>query len=117
MPTVTYKKLLAQKRPATTSASFLYKPPTNGRAEITSLIICNTTASPATFSLYNDKDGANFNADTALYLGITISGNSTSFLCFDGNLFLDTSSANLGCFSSIAGALNFTVYGIEMVDT
>ena len=117
MATVATKKLLAQKRPAGTSASLLYKPPTNGRTEITSIIVCNTTATAATFNLYHDNDGSNFNVDTLIYSVITVSGNSTAFLCFDGNLFLENSTSAVGCLSATAGALNFTVYGVEFIDT
>ena len=117
MPIVSTKKLLSQKRPATVSANPLYKPPTNGKCEVTSILVCNTTAVAATFNLYHDKDGANFSTDTLIYSAISVAANSTNYIEFSSGLFIQDATGQLGCLSSTSGSLNFTVYGIETIET
>jgi len=113
------KKVLAQKRPATTSASLLYAPPLNSRAEVQCIWVCNTAGAATTFSIYLDPNGTKATTNEALYYGVTIPANSTVVIAF-GDLeavYLDTSSqlaSSLSCQSSTGGALNFTVMGLEV---
>jgi hypothetical protein len=117
MPIVSKKKQLGQKRLASTSAAPIYHPPTNGYADIDCVIVCNTTASAVTYSLYNDKDGTNFTTDTLIYDLITLPASTTHYLTFDGHVYLESASSYLGAKASVAGSVNFTVYGVETIET
>lgn len=115
MPTVSSLRQLAQKRPATTNASKIYSPPTNGAADIKSIFIANTTGSASAFSIYQDKDGSSYSSDTALYSSMAISANATSLITFTNGLILQDSTSTLGVQASTGGSLNFTVYGVETI--
>lgn len=119
MPQLITEKTLAQRRPLSTTATTLYKPPTDCRAKIKTLVVCNTTSSAATYRLFLDQNGSTMSTDTALIYDMNIPANSTFITCFDkdGGLCLDSSSATLGIRSSVAGAINFTVSGQEIKES
>lgn len=104
---------LAQIRPSGTAAVLAYA---NGRlnAEITLIVVCNTTASPVNFSIFHDNDGTTFDQSTALYYAKSLAANDTALLPFHSpNAGLAVRpSGNIGVQTSTANALNFTLYGV-----
>jgi len=112
--------LLAQTRPNATTAVLAWNSPPvqQGRglnAEITLIVVCNTTGSAANFSIFHDDGGGSvFDQTTALYYAKSLAANDT--------LFLSIPSANsgvaikaggqIGVQTSVANALTFSLYGI-----
>lgn len=118
MPVVETRKQLSQKRPATVGPTPLYHAPTNGQARIMIIVACNTTALATTFSIYHDKDGQNYAVDTILYSATPLAANSSNYISFEPEgLYLQDSTGYLAAVSGTAGAVNFTVYGIEEITT
>lgn len=106
-------KQLAQVRPGVTSPVSLYSPGANIETQITAIIICNTTAAVASFSLYHDDDGTTYDADSQLYPAIPVAANDSITLTFERGYFMNNAAGNLAAQSSVADALNFTVSGLE----
>lgn len=109
------RKQLGQQRPSGTSPVSLYTLPTDpkGQAWVTSIIICNTTASPASWSLYNDTNGSTANESTALVFGKVLAANDYVILQFDDSIPLITLGATIKVQTSVANAITFTAYGLE----
>ena len=105
-------KVLAQLRPANTTAASLYTPPANRAVELTKLVICNQTSSPATFRLFLDDDGTTYDQTTALFYDQTISANLTWIEDLKG-WGMAVSTGNLAVRSSTNDALTFTLFGKE----
>lgn len=105
---------LGQSRPANTTAAALTQNADN-RVEITRLHIANVTASAATFRLFVDQTGGGtFDATTALYWDVSIAaGNAFEWEApAPGCGVVLNTNAQLGIRSSVASALNFTVWGV-----
>ena len=107
---------LAQSRPSGTTAAALLTVASAAKngIEITRLVIANTTASSAKFSVYHDDDGTTYDQTTALYYSVAISANTTTVI--------EAQSENSGITISPGGALavqtdtgsalTFTLYGV-----
>ena len=105
--------LLAQQRPAGTSAVEGFA--ATLRTEITQIAICNTTASPVTFSIYHDDQGSStFDQTTALQYDSTIPANSTIYLMSESMSAGWTLSRDgqIGIKTGTGNALNFSIYGV-----
>lgn len=104
--------LLAQLRPSGTAAVPAYVAPIV--TEITKIFICNTSGSPASFSLYHDDNAAIYDQNTALYFAEVINANATKLVEMQGAgagiSILETGV--LAVQSSVADALTFSIYGV-----
>ena len=102
---------LAQIRPSASASTALV---TTLRTEVTQIVVCNTTSSPATFSIYHDDDGTTYDATTALFFSAPIEGNTTVQVISDaiGSGLMMKRGAALGVKSSVNLALTYTVYGV-----
>lgn len=109
---------LAQVRPGVTTAVLGYaNPQTGGRGlnlEITLIVVCNTTAAPAAFSIYHDDAGSTYSQATALYYGKVLAANDTVLIAIpsQNSGIAVKPGGNIGVQSSVASALNFTIYGV-----
>ncbi len=112
MPAETRPKVLAQLRPADTNAASLYSPPDNRTTELTKLVICNQTGSPATFRLFLDDDGTTYDQTTALFYDQSISANLT-WIEDLGGWGMNKTAGNLAVRSGTNDALTFTLFGKE----
>jgi hypothetical protein len=102
---------LAQIRPsASASTAFV----ATLRSEITQIVVCNTTASAATFSIYHDDNGTTYDQSTALFYSAPIDGNTTVQVISDaiGSGLMMARGAALGVKPSVDLALTFTLYGV-----
>jgi len=104
---------LAQIRPANTSNATLFSPTVV--TELTSIFVCNTTGSAATFRLFHSR-GATvvFDQTTALYYDFSVAANDTKVIrasAIGGGLQTE-SGDDIGVRSSTASALTFTLYGV-----
>lgn len=102
-------RILSQTRPAGTSAASVYSPAAS--ANITLILICNTTASVATFRIFLDDDGTTYDQTTALFYDMALGANTTTEI--NGDWWMTTASSNLAVASGTGSALTFTVFGEE----
>lgn len=104
---------LAQSRPSGTTAVTLFT--ATLRSEITSLVIANTTAVAATYSIYHDNAGSTYTEATALAFGVSLAAN-TSVVVFpspaEGCGLTLSKSGTIGIKSGTASALTFSLYGV-----
>ncbi len=103
---------IAQNRPSGTSAVSAFT--ADLVTEITLIVVCNTTASAAEFSVYHDDDGSTFTQATALHYAQTIGANETLYLGseYAGAGMTIKPDGQLGVQTNTANALTFTVYGV-----
>lgn len=107
------EKQLGQLRPVNTIAASLYSPGASITAIITTIVICNTTASEAKFRIFLDDDGTTYDQTTALFYDITLAGNAT--VQIDTYYVIDNSLGNLAVRTDTNNALTFTGFGAEIV--
>lgn len=103
---------IAQSRPSGTSAVSIYT--ASMVTEVTRVVICNTTASAADFSLYHDDDGSTFDQTSALHYTQVVPPFSTVSIgagSVGGGLMV-TANGQIGVQTSTANALTFTLYGV-----
>lgn len=100
---------LGQLRPADTNAASLYSPNTGQQAEITKIVVCETSGATPTFRIFHDDDGTTYDQSTALYYNAGLSANETKEI--ETNWFMSNPSGNIGVRSSSANAITFTAYG------
>ncbi len=105
--------ILAQSRPANTSAANLYSPAANRRAIVSTIIICNTTGSAAVASVFADVDGTTKDQTTALIYAKSVAANDRLELLFEDGLELDE-DGTIGIQSGTNDALTFTLLGREL---
>lgn len=105
---------LAQARPASTDAAVLYSAPARQVAEITRIVIANTTGSAVAASLFHDDSGGGaFDQSTALLYQIEVRANTTEVLCAEsvGTGYFVSAGGQIGVQSGVASALTFSCYG------
>lgn len=103
---------LGQLRPLSTGPESIYSTPANKRSDVKVLNLCNVTDADSKFSIYHDKDGTTYGLDTALFYQQTIPAKTTISIGLEGEGWAMSSSAgNIAVQSSVAGAINFTLYG------
>lgn len=105
--------ILAQSRPANTSAADLYSPAANRRAIVSKIIICNTTGSAAVASVFADVDGTTKDQTTALLYAKSVAANDKAEIVFEDGLEIGA-DGTLGCQTGTGDALTFTVLGREL---
>ncbi len=102
-------RILAQSRPSGTGTTTAYTKPTKAPVTITSIAVCNTTASAVQFSIYVSPTGTTYDQTTALAYSMTIPANDTDIIQFP--FTLDTAGGTVGVQSSTGNALMFTIIG------
>ena len=102
---------LAQSRPSGTSAVSLLSPSANERLLVGSIIVANTTGSPAGYSIYHDEDGSTYDETTTLAFGVSLDANSLIELSF--SIPMINTSGNLAIQTDTSNALTFTAYGFK----
>lgn len=112
-----YKILGTQAAPTTNgsgtaAASGNYVVPASTSAVVSTIAICNTTASAATAYLYAVPSGGTSGTGNAVVYGATVSANSTA--TFTLGITLAAGSA-LVYGSGTSGALTFSAFGSEIV--
>ena len=108
------EKQLGQLRPANTTAASLYSPGADTTTLVTTIIICNSTATAAAARVFHDNDGTTYDQSTALVYDINIAGNTTEVVSLGKYVAMDNSSGNLAVRTDTANALTFTAYGVEI---
>jgi hypothetical protein len=103
-------RVLGQAKPAITTLTDMYTVPALTSATISSLTVCNQSATPTTFSISIAPAGAADNPAQFLYFLVPIAGNDT-FIATVG-LTLQAGSI-IRVFNTLA-TLSFGAYGAEL---
>ena len=102
---------LSQIRPSATTAENAYTAAIH--TEVSRIIICNTTGTPANFSLYHDDDGSTFDESTAIYEEKPVPANDSIEIKSEatGSGLMVSVGGQVGIKSGTANALTFSIYG------
>lgn len=106
-------KLLAQRRPTTTGAEELYRPPTGHRAEDLRIIISETAGGAAAYGVFIDDEIDSLDEACALAFAVAVPANSR-VVVGDGENLVCPEGGRVGVKSSVGSALTFTLYGMEV---
>jgi hypothetical protein len=107
---ITYK-VLGQSAPASTANADLITVSAGQNEIISTLVICNNTASPATARVFVRIAGAAAAVGNAIIYDASIAANSTAAFTF-GITIAATDVVTVR--SSVANALTFTAFGTEL---
>lgn len=105
-------QLLGQLRPANTTAASVYSPPASTETIISMVKCANVSALPANVRIFLDDDGTTYDETTALHWDVTVGVGET--LEVTGPITMNDASGNLAVRTSVADAINFTVFGNEV---
>ena len=106
------EKQLGQHRINSTTATSLYSPGAGVTAIIKSITIANTSGATAAFRLFIDDNGTTFDESTALYWDVDIATKTT--VQIDMFWPMNVSTGNLATRTSVANAITFTAFGVEI---
>ena len=106
------EKQLVQLRENSTTATSIYSPGTGVTAIIKTIIVCNQTASSATYRIFLDNDGTTYGNETALFFDVPIGANETDLI--ETYLPMANDAGNIAGRTNIANAITFTVAGAEI---
>jgi hypothetical protein len=112
MENYAFASQLAQSRPAGTTIAAVY---TAARpTEITQIVVCNTTASPATFQLCHDDNGTTYDETTALYWNVSVPAASTTTITANtlGEGISIDGGGSVAFRTSVVSALTISIYGV-----
>jgi hypothetical protein len=102
-------KVLGQVAPLATTLTTLYAVPALTSTVCSSLVVCNTSATPTTFRISIAKAAAVDNIAQYLYYDVTIAGNDT-FIATIGISLATTDVVR--CYATLA-TISFSLYGQE----
>lgn len=106
-----YYKTLGQAAPADSNNADVYTVASGRQAIVSSIVICNTTGSAATFRVFQRIDGATAATSNAIAYDTSVAANSTTTI--EVKITLDASDV-LTVRSGTGNALTFTVNGSEI---
>lgn len=104
-------KQLGQLRPAAATPTSIYSPAANTETLVHNVIVCNTSASSAKYSIFADDNGTTYDESTALAFEIVLAAKTTEL--FEVKICMDDSTGNLAVESDITDAITFTANGQE----
>lgn len=104
-------KTLGQAAPSTTDNVDIYTVPSSTQAIVSSIVVCNTTATGSTFRVFQRINAAAAGAANAVAYDIAIPANSTTSL--ELKLTVDAADV-ITVRSGTADALTFTLNGSEI---
>jgi hypothetical protein len=105
-------KTLGQQAPTTTNNVDVYTVPASTEAIISSILICNTTSTAATFRIFQRIDGVAAGPANAIAFDQTVPANSTT--SFEAKITMNAADV-LTVRSGTSNALTFTVNGSEIL--
>jgi hypothetical protein len=104
-------KTLGQVAPADTNNADIYTVPSATQAVVSSIVVCNTTSSAATFRVFQRIDGASAATSNAIVYDQSVPANSTTSV--ETKITIDAGDI-LTVKSGTGNALTFTVNGSEI---
>jgi len=99
---------LAQHRENSTSAVSIYSPPVD-RTVQGFLKLCNLTDDEVMVSVFHDVNGTTYDETTAIIYDMVLYGGQ---LLEVDHIFMNDSTGNLAYSTSVANAVNATLYGV-----
>jgi len=106
--------ILGQSAPATTSATLLYTVPSSTSTVVSTIVICNTTASAAVATVYCNKAGTTNTAATALVYQKTIPAYETQTYTLGITMTNGGTADTLYVQTGTSNALTFTAFGSQI---
>lgn len=106
------EKQLGQRRDNDTLTHSIYSPAAGVTAIVKSIVVCNTSASEATFSLFIDDDGTTYDESTTLFPDISLDAKST--VQIDTYYTMNDPTGNLAYQQGSPNAITITVFGVEI---
>jgi hypothetical protein len=103
-------KILAQSSPGATSSTNLYTVPASTNTSISSITVCNRSATATTFRISVAVNGATLADNQYIYFDQAIDGNST----FVATIGITLSAADVIRVYSGAATLTFIAFGVEV---
>lgn len=108
MATVT-QKILGQSKPSATTLTDVYTVPALTQATVSTITVCNQSATATSFRISVAVGGAADNTKQYLYYDVAIAGNDT-FACTFG---ITLGAADVvRCYATLA-TLSFNIFGVE----
>lgn len=108
---MTFFTILAQSRPANTTATSVYSPSASIHTEINRVVVCNTSAASQKYRIFLDNTGTTYDETTALFWDVPVPADST--VQIEAGWWMDNSAGNLAVRTDSADAFTFTVFGAE----
>lgn len=103
-------KVLGQSAPSATTATTLYTVPASTQAVVSTIFVCNRSASSATFRIAVRPDGASLANQHYIAYDLTVDGNAT-YAWTNGVTLGDTDVLTIYASS---GDLSFSAFGGEI---
>lgn len=107
--------ILGQTAPATTSATLLYTVPASTSAVVSTIAICNTTATAAVATIYCNKASATNTAATAIVYQKTIPAYETQTYTIGITMTNGGTADTLYAQTGTSNSLTFTAFGSQIV--
>lgn len=120
MPLVETPKLLSQRHLTSTGDVVLYTIPTSiTRTLIKSIIVCNTTGSATTYSIWLNPSGTSTADAYAMIKIIPLAARASDQRIYpgDASIILEGSGASIIGTAGTASAVTITIFGIEVLET
>ena len=103
-------KVLGQSNPATTTLTTLYTVPAAKATTVSSLVVCNQAAVPATFRVSIRVAGLADTAKQYIYYGLAVPANES----FVATLGLTLSATDVVSVYASSATLSFNLFGVEI---
>jgi hypothetical protein len=120
MPRMETYKQLAQRHLRSTADTILYRPPTDSTTTFVKVIVvCNTTGSAATYSIWVNPVSNVSGDDYALVKQMPIAARASDQRIYSGDsgIILKGTSASILVAGGAASAITVTLYGVEVEET
>ncbi len=105
-------KVLGQLQPSGSGAEALFT--VTNRAEVSAIVVTNTTGSTHEFSIYLDIGGSATTDDKALFRSTSLKGNETVVIDFENNpIPMLMTGSTLSVQNSTGTTVTFTAWGRE----
>lgn len=105
-------KVLGQQNPAATTLTELYAVPASTQCVVSSIVVCNRSATPTSFRISIQIDNAADSNEQYLAYDCPIGGNQVISLNQLGLSLGDTDTINV---YATAATLSFSAFGVEIV--
>lgn len=120
MPQVQTLKLLAQRQLTSTADTVLYRPPNAATTTLVkTMIVCNTTGSATTYSVWVNGGNTTTGDAFALIKNIPLAATASDQRIYPGDagIVLTGSDAAILAKSGTSNAITITLFGVEIEET
>lgn len=104
-------KVLGQSAPLATTSTDIYTVPAYGSATLSSIVVCNRSASATSFRINVAKGGVANSNEQYLYYDAAIAGNTT----FSVKLGVTMATGDVMRVYATLATLSFSIFGVEVI--